>query len=105
MVTITLTSKSPPPVGNLTVNWGLEESIPQSGPWSLVWSPSNQSLRCGHDWFEEASTGILLNVSTAKVGIFFDVNGRNFGSWLPKKLKQPNDPTIRLLKITSPKKE
>ena len=40
LYTITLTTKSPPPVGNLTVNWGLDEFIPQPGPWSLTWSPS-----------------------------------------------------------------
>jgi len=38
--TITLTTKSPPPTGNLTVNWGLDEFIPQAGPWALVWTPS-----------------------------------------------------------------
>ncbi|HLO16212.1 MAG TPA: DUF4179 domain-containing protein [Anaerolineales bacterium] len=38
--TITLTTKSPPPIGNLTVEWQLDESIPQPGPWSLVWTPS-----------------------------------------------------------------
>ena len=39
--TITLTTKSPPPIGNLSVVWGLEESIPQPGPWSLIWTPPN----------------------------------------------------------------
>jgi hypothetical protein len=38
--TIVLTTKSSPPTGNLTVNWNLEEYIPQPGPWSLVWTPS-----------------------------------------------------------------
>jgi hypothetical protein len=38
--TITLTANNPPPTGNLTVNWGLDEFIPQPGPWSLVWTPS-----------------------------------------------------------------
>ncbi len=32
--------KNPPPSGNLSVNWGLDESIPLSGPWSLIWTPS-----------------------------------------------------------------
>ena len=40
LYTITLTTKSPPPTGNLTVEWGLNELIPQPGPWSLVWAPS-----------------------------------------------------------------
>jgi hypothetical protein len=40
LYTITLTTQSPPPTGNLTVNWGLDEFIPQAGPWSLVWTPS-----------------------------------------------------------------
>lgn len=40
IVMVTLTAKSPPPTGSLTVNWGLEELIPQPGPWSLVWTPS-----------------------------------------------------------------
>jgi hypothetical protein len=40
--TITLTTKSSPPTGNLTVNWNLEEYIPQPGPWSLVWTPSGK---------------------------------------------------------------
>jgi hypothetical protein len=38
--TITLTTKSSPPTGDLTVNWGLDEFIPQLGPWSLIWTPS-----------------------------------------------------------------
>ena len=38
--TLTLTTHTPPPTGNLTVQWQLEEAIPQPGPWSLVWSPS-----------------------------------------------------------------
>jgi hypothetical protein len=38
--TITLTTTSSPPIGNLSVNWGLDEFIPQPGPWSLVWTPS-----------------------------------------------------------------
>jgi hypothetical protein len=40
LYTIKLTTKNPPPIGNLTVKWGLEELIPKPGPWSLVWSPS-----------------------------------------------------------------
>lgn len=40
IITITLTTKNPPPIGNLTVKWGLDEFIPQSGPWSLIWTPS-----------------------------------------------------------------
>jgi len=40
IITITLTTKSPPPIGNLTVNWGLDEYISQLGPWSLIWTPS-----------------------------------------------------------------
>ena len=40
LYTITLTTQSPPPTGNLTVNWGLDEFIPHPGPWSLVWTPS-----------------------------------------------------------------
>ena len=39
IITLTLTTKSPPPTGDLTVNWGLDEFIPQPGPWSLVWTP------------------------------------------------------------------
>jgi hypothetical protein len=38
--TVALTAKSPAPIGNLTVKWGLEELIVQPGPWSLVWAPS-----------------------------------------------------------------
>jgi len=38
---ITITTKSPPPTGNLTVNWWLDEFIPQPGPWSLIWTPPN----------------------------------------------------------------
>ena len=38
--TLTLTTHTPPPTGNLTVQWQLEEASPQPGPWSLVWSPS-----------------------------------------------------------------
>ncbi len=38
--TITLTTNTPPPTGTLTVNWGLDEFIPQPGPWSLVWTPA-----------------------------------------------------------------
>jgi hypothetical protein len=41
IITITLTTISPPPIGNLTVNWGLDEFIPQPGPWSLIWTPPN----------------------------------------------------------------
>jgi len=41
IITITLTTKNPPPIGNLTLNWGLDEFIPQPGPWSLIWTPSN----------------------------------------------------------------
>jgi hypothetical protein len=40
IITLTLTTKSLPPTGKLTVNWGLDEYIPQPGPWSLVWTPS-----------------------------------------------------------------
>jgi hypothetical protein len=40
MYTITLTSSSPPPAGTMTLNWWLDEAVPQSGPWSLVWGPS-----------------------------------------------------------------
>jgi hypothetical protein len=36
--TITLTTESTPPTGNLIVNWGLDEFIPQPGPWSLIWT-------------------------------------------------------------------
>ncbi|MGD0707802.1 MAG: DUF4179 domain-containing protein [Anaerolineaceae bacterium] len=43
LYTITLTTQSPPPTGNLTVEWGLNELIPQPGPWSLVWAPSTTS--------------------------------------------------------------
>jgi hypothetical protein len=39
LYTITLTTKSPPPTGNLTVSWSMDESIAQPGPWSLVWTP------------------------------------------------------------------
>ena len=39
IATITLTSQSTPPTGKLTVNWWMEEYIPQPGPWSLVWTP------------------------------------------------------------------
>jgi hypothetical protein len=38
--TITLTANNPLPAGNLSVNWGLDEFIPQPGPWSLTWTPS-----------------------------------------------------------------
>jgi len=38
--TIKLTTQSVPPIGNLTLSWGLEEYPPQPGPWSLVWTPS-----------------------------------------------------------------
>jgi hypothetical protein len=38
--TITLTTNNPPPTGKLRVNWGLDEFIPQPGPWSLTWTPS-----------------------------------------------------------------
>lgn len=38
--TITLTSINPPPTGKLIVEWQLDESIPQPGPWSLIWTPS-----------------------------------------------------------------
>jgi hypothetical protein len=38
--TITLTTESTPPTGNLSVEWGLDEYIPQPGPWSLIWTPS-----------------------------------------------------------------
>ncbi len=41
IITITLTAKSPPPTGNLTVNWGLDEYLPQPGPWSLIWTLPN----------------------------------------------------------------
>ena len=41
IITITLTTKNPPPAGKLTVNWGLDEYIPQPGPWTLIWMPSN----------------------------------------------------------------
>jgi hypothetical protein len=41
VITITLTTKSPPPTGNLIVNWGLDEYISQPGPWSLIWTPPN----------------------------------------------------------------
>jgi hypothetical protein len=37
--TLTLTTPGLPPTGPLTINWGLEEYIPISGPWSLVWTP------------------------------------------------------------------
>jgi hypothetical protein len=40
IITLTLITKSEPPTGDLTVNWALEESIPQAGPWSLTWMPS-----------------------------------------------------------------
>ena len=43
LYTITLTTGSTPPTGNLTVNWGLDEFIPKEGPWSLVWTPSTTS--------------------------------------------------------------
>jgi hypothetical protein len=38
--TLTLTAQTPPPTGHLTVEWQLEENIPQPGPWSLVWAAS-----------------------------------------------------------------
>jgi hypothetical protein len=38
--TITFTTNNAPPTGNLTIDWQLEEAIPQTGPWSLVWQPS-----------------------------------------------------------------
>jgi len=39
--TVTLTTQgASPPTGRLTVNWGLEELVPKTGPWSLVWSPA-----------------------------------------------------------------
>jgi hypothetical protein len=41
VITITMTTKSPPPTGTLTASWWLDEFIPQAGPWSLVWAPSN----------------------------------------------------------------
>lgn len=37
--TITLTTENTPPTGTLTIDWHLQEAVPQSGPWSLVWSP------------------------------------------------------------------
>lgn len=37
--TIRLTTQNTPPTGNLIVKWGLDEFIPQPGPWSLVWAP------------------------------------------------------------------
>jgi hypothetical protein len=40
IMTVTLTTNGTPPTGNLTVNWGLQEYVPHSGPWSLVWTPS-----------------------------------------------------------------
>lgn len=40
LYTITLTTKNPPPTGNFIVEWQLDESIPQPGPWSLIWTPS-----------------------------------------------------------------
>jgi hypothetical protein len=43
LYTITLTTGSTPPTGNLTVNWGLDEFTPKEGPWSLVWTPSTTS--------------------------------------------------------------
>jgi hypothetical protein len=39
IITLTLTTTSPPPTGNLMVTWWLDEDIPQPGPWSLVWTP------------------------------------------------------------------
>jgi hypothetical protein len=38
--TITLTTNNPPPTGKLIVEWQLDESISQPGPWSLIWTPS-----------------------------------------------------------------
>jgi hypothetical protein len=43
IVTLTLTTKNPPPTGNLRLSWWLDEYIPQLGPWSLVWEPSKTS--------------------------------------------------------------
>jgi hypothetical protein len=40
VITITMTTKNPPPTGTLTASWSLDEFIPQPGPWSLVWAPS-----------------------------------------------------------------
>ena len=39
IITLTLSTTSPPPAGNLMVTWWLDEDIPQPGPWSLVWTP------------------------------------------------------------------
>jgi hypothetical protein len=41
--TITLTTTSLPPLGKLTIKWGLDEYIPQPGPWSLTWTPSTSN--------------------------------------------------------------
>ena len=38
--TITLTTEGKPPSGTLTVEWHLQDAIPETGPWSLVWVPS-----------------------------------------------------------------
>jgi hypothetical protein len=43
LYTITLTTGSTPPTGNLTVHWALDEFIPKEGPWSLVWTASTPS--------------------------------------------------------------
>jgi hypothetical protein len=42
-ITLTLTTNSPPPTGNLMVTWWLDEDIPQPGPWSLVWTPAKNN--------------------------------------------------------------
>jgi len=37
--TITLTTQNPPPTGNMIIQWQLSETIPEPGPWTLIWTP------------------------------------------------------------------
>jgi hypothetical protein len=39
--TVRLTAASPAPTGSLSVNFGLDETLSQPGPWSLTWSPTS----------------------------------------------------------------